>query len=210
MVSHATAPRSMFASIVRGRRSSFWIFLSVVGPGLIVASADNDAGGITTYSIAGAKFGFGLLWMLFLTTFSLAVTQEMGARMGIITGKGLGGLIRERFGVRWTAFAMLSLLVANFGSTAADIAGIAASMEIFGISRYITVPIAATGLFLLVCIYCGRGDGRHHGHVNPTCPPQLADLCARRIQIRGLLPSGGAAHGAAWCDRRVREIDGLV
>ena len=150
MVLRATAPRSKFASILRGRRSSLWIFLSVVGPGIVVASADNDAGGITTYSIAGAKFGFGLLWILFLTTFSLAVTQEMGARMGIVTGKGLGGLIRERFGVRWTALAMLSLLIANFGSTAADIAGIAASMEIFGISRYITVPIAAVGLFLLV------------------------------------------------------------
>jgi len=130
--------------------SRLWLFLGVLGPGIIVASADNDAGGITTYSIAGAKFGLGLLWILFLTTFSLAITQEMGARMGIVTGKGLGGLIRERFSIRWTTFAMLALLTANFGSAAADIAGVGAAMEIFGISKYISVPIATAGLFLLV------------------------------------------------------------
>ena len=125
-------------------------FLAVLGPGIITASADNDAGGITTYSIAGAQFGYGLLWLLLLTTFSLGITQEMGARMGIVTGKGLAALIREKFGIRWTGFAMLALLIANFGSTAADIAGVGAAMEIFGVSKYVSVPIAVAFLFLLV------------------------------------------------------------
>lgn len=129
---------------------SLLAFFAVLGPGLITASADNDAGGITTYAIAGAQFGYGLLWLLFLTTISLAITQEMGARMGIVTGKGLAALIRERFGIRWTTFAMLALLLANFGSTAADIAGIGAALEIFGVSKYISVPLATLALFLLV------------------------------------------------------------
>jgi len=128
----------------------FLAFLAVLGPGIITASADNDAGGITTYSIAGAQFGYGLLWILLLTTFSLGITQEMGARMGIVTGKGLAALIREKFGIRWTGFAMLALLIANFGSTAADIAGIGAALEIFGVSKYISVPVALMALFLLV------------------------------------------------------------
>lgn len=131
-------------------RTGLLAFLAVLGPGIITASADNDAGGITTYSIAGAKFGYGLLWILFLTTFSLGVTQVMGARMGIITGKGLASLIREKFGIRWTAFAMLALLVANFGSIAADVAGIGAALEIFGISKYLSVPLAVAVLYLIV------------------------------------------------------------
>ncbi len=125
-------------------------FLAVLGPGIITASTDNDAGGITIYSIAGAQFGYGLLWILLLTTFSLGITQEMGARMGIVTGKGLAALIREKFGIRWTGFAMSALLIANFGSTAADIAGVGAAMEIFGVSKYLSVPIAVLFLFLLV------------------------------------------------------------
>ena len=135
---------------LRTRRTGLLAFLVVLGPGIITASADNDAGGITTYAIAGAQFGYALLWILFLTTFSLAITQEMGARMGIVTGKGLAELIRERFGIRWTAFAMLALFIANFGSTAADVAGVGAALEIFGVSRYITVPLAVLGIYLLV------------------------------------------------------------
>jgi Mn2+/Fe2+ NRAMP family transporter len=135
---------------LRSRRAGVLAFLAVLGPGIITASADNDAGGITTYALAGAKFGYSLLWILLLTTFSLAITQEMGARMGIVTGKGLAALIRERFGVRWTAFGMLALLVANFGSTAADVAGIGAALEIFGVSKYISVPLTVAGLYLLV------------------------------------------------------------
>jgi Mn2+/Fe2+ NRAMP family transporter len=125
-------------------------FLAVVGPGLITASADNDAQGITTYSLVGARTGYGLLWLLFPAMIALVVTQEIGARLGIVTGKGLGALIRERFGVRPAAFAMLMLLIANLATTAAEFAGIAASLEIFGVSRYVSVPIAAVLVLLLV------------------------------------------------------------
>lgn len=124
--------------------------LAVIGPGIIAGNADNDAGGITNYSVAGASFGYSLLWVLFLTTFALAVTQEIGARMGLATGKGLGSLIREKFGIRWTAFIMTILFVANMGTIAAEFAGIAVAMEIFGVPRLFSVPVAAVGIFILV------------------------------------------------------------
>lgn len=124
--------------------------LAIIGPGIIAGSVDNDAGGITTYSIAGANFGFSLLWVLLLSTVSLAVTQEIGARMGLATGKGLASLIREKFGIRWTTFVMGVLLLANLGVIAAEFAGIAASLEIFGVPRFVSVPIAAVLIFLLV------------------------------------------------------------
>jgi NRAMP (natural resistance-associated macrophage protein)-like metal ion transporter len=133
-----------------GRRTQVLAFLAVLGPGVITASADNDAQGITTYSITGAKTGFALLWLLFLMLFSLSVTQEMGARLGMATGKGLGALIRERYGVRSAAIAMALLVVANLGTSAAEFAGIAAALEIFGVSKFISVPIAALVVFLLV------------------------------------------------------------
>lgn len=120
-----------------------WIFLAIMGPGIITACADNDAGGITTYSIAGAHYGYSMLWMLLLITFVLAVVQEMCARMGAVTGKGLSDLIRENFGVRWTFFAMTILLIANLFTIIADFAGIAASGEIFSIPRMVSVPIMA-------------------------------------------------------------------
>ena len=128
-----------------------WIMLfAVIGPGLIAANADNDAGGITTYSLAGARFGYHLLWVLTLITLSLAVTQEMGARMGAVTGKGFGGLIREKFGARWAAFPILVMLVANLGTTNAEFAGIATSLQIFGVSKYISVPIVAVIVYMLI------------------------------------------------------------
>lgn len=124
--------------------------LLIIGPGIIAGSVDNDAGGIATYSIAGASFGFSLLWILFLTTFSLGITQEVGARMGLVTGKGLASLIREKFGIRWTTFIMAVLLVANLGTIAAEFAGIAAALEIFHISKFISVPLIALGIYFLV------------------------------------------------------------
>ncbi len=124
--------------------------LAIIGPGIIAGSVDNDAGGITTYSIAGGNFGYSLLWVLFLTTFSLAITQEIGARMGIATGKGLSSLIREKFGVRWTAFIMTILLIANIGVIASEFAGVAASLEIFSIPRFISVSLTAILIFLLI------------------------------------------------------------
>lgn len=128
----------------------FLPLLAIIGPGIISGSVDNDAGGITTYSIAGASFGFSLLWILFLTTFCLAVTQEIGARMGLVTGKGLASLIREKFGIRWTTFVMVVLLIANIGTIAAEFAGIAASLEILSIPRIVSVGVAGLIIFFLV------------------------------------------------------------
>lgn len=123
---------------------------AVLGPGIISGSVDNDAGGIATYSIAGAQFGLSLLWVLFITTFALAVTQEVGARMGLVTGKGLASLIREKFGIRWTTFIMAVLLIANIGTIAAEFAGIAAAFEIFNISKFISIPVALLLVYFLV------------------------------------------------------------
>ena len=121
----------------------YWIFFAILGPGIITACADNDAGGITTYSIAGAHFGYSLLWMLLITTFCLAVVQEICARMGAVTGKGLSDLIRENFGLKWTFFAMTILLIANIFTLIANFAGIAASLEIFGFTKWLSVPVVA-------------------------------------------------------------------
>lgn len=132
------------------KRGRLLILLSVLGPGLIAASAGNDSGGISTYSVAGAKFGYDTLWMIFVMTFSLVIVQETAARMGAVTGKGFSALIRERFGVRLTLFAMLALLASNAATSVAEFAGIAASMELFGISKYIAVPLGAFIVWLLV------------------------------------------------------------
>jgi NRAMP (natural resistance-associated macrophage protein)-like metal ion transporter len=126
------------------------VILSVIGPGIITANVDNDAGGIATYSVAGAHFGYSLLWTLIPITVALIVVQEMVARMGVVTGKTLADLIRENFGVKATFFLMLSLLVADMGNTVAEFAGWAAAMEIFGVSKYISVPIGAFAVWLLV------------------------------------------------------------
>jgi NRAMP (natural resistance-associated macrophage protein)-like metal ion transporter len=126
------------------------IFLSVMGPGIITANIDNDASGITTYSVAGARFGYSLLWILIPTTIALVVIQEMVARMGVVTGKGLSDLIRENYGVKSTFLMMVALLVANLGTTIADFAGWAASMEILGLSKYVMVPFGAILIWILV------------------------------------------------------------
>jgi NRAMP (natural resistance-associated macrophage protein)-like metal ion transporter len=126
------------------------LFLAVMGPGIITASVDQDAGGITTYSVAGAQFGYTHLWALPFIILALAVVQEMGTRMGVVTGRGLADLIRERFGVRFTLIAMATLVLANVANTASEFAGVAASFEIFGISRLWSVPFAAVLVFCLV------------------------------------------------------------
>jgi len=127
-----------------------WLFLAVLGPGLITASADNDAPGIATYSMAGSRYGYGFLWLLIVVTVGEVIVQEMAARMGAVTGKGTADLIRERFGVKITAFAMLCLLLANLGTTMAQFAGVAASSELLGLSRLVAVPLAALAVGLLV------------------------------------------------------------
>ena len=138
----------MLGRLRRFRR--LFILLAVLGPGLITSNADNDAGGIATYSQAGAEFGFKLLVLLVLITLSLGVVNEMGARMGVVTGKGLADLIRERFGVRGTTFVMALLLFANAVTTMADFAGVAAGLELFGVVKYIAVPVMAVVIWLLV------------------------------------------------------------
>lgn len=126
------------------------LLLSIIGPGLITANIDNDAGGIATYSMAGAKTGLRLLWVLFPITIALIFVQEMSARMGISSGKGLADLIRERFGLKVTFYTLVLLIFADLGNTMAEFAGIAASAEIFGISKYISVPVSALFVWLLI------------------------------------------------------------
>ncbi len=126
------------------------MILAVLGPGFITANVDNDAGGIFTYSAAGAQFGTGLLWTIIPTTIALIVVQEMCARMGAVTGKGLSDLIREEYGFRMTFFLMLGLIITNFGNVIAEFAGIAGSLGLFGISRYYSVPVCALIVWLLV------------------------------------------------------------
>jgi Mn2+/Fe2+ NRAMP family transporter len=138
----------------QGPRRSVWrsaaLFFAVFGPGLITASVDNDAGGITTYSVAGAGFGYGLLWTLVPITLALVVVQEMCARMGVVTGKGLADLIRENFGVKITFWMSVALVVANLGNVIAEFAGVAASLQIFGVPILASVPLAALAVWLLV------------------------------------------------------------
>ena len=132
------------------RRRRLLAIVAILGPGMITANAGNDAGGIATFASVGAEFGYSLLWILIPITIALGIVQEMCARMGAVTGKGLADLIRERFGVRWTALIMLALLVANAGVTVSEFVGIAAATELFGISRFVTVPLAAIGIWWLI------------------------------------------------------------
>jgi NRAMP (natural resistance-associated macrophage protein)-like metal ion transporter len=132
------------------RRRGVIAYLAILGPGVIAANAGNDAGGIATYASVGADLGYRLLWVLVPITIALGIVQEMCARMGAVTGKGLADLIRERFGVRWMALVMLSLLIANGGITISEFLGIAAASEIFGIPRYVSVPVAAATVWWLV------------------------------------------------------------
>jgi NRAMP (natural resistance-associated macrophage protein)-like metal ion transporter len=133
-----------------GRRARFAATLAVLGPGIVSGFADNDAGGITTYSLAGARFGYELLWVLLATQLALFVTQEIGARMGLATGQGLTGLIRERFGVRWAAFAAMTMIVANLGSTVSEFAGISAALSIFGVPVPVSAIVAAFAVIALI------------------------------------------------------------
>ncbi|HSG39136.1 MAG TPA: Nramp family divalent metal transporter, partial [Thermoanaerobaculia bacterium] len=131
-------------------RRRIWPYLTALGPGLLAASAGNDAGGIATYASAGASYGYGLLWAMVLVTIFVGVVQEMSARMGAVTGKGFSDLVRETFTLRQTALILLTLLVANTGIIVSEFIGIAAAAELFGVSRYVAVPIAAVFVWLLV------------------------------------------------------------
>ena len=146
-------------------RTSVFLFLAVLGPGFITANVDNDSGGIFTYSQAGAQYGYKMLWTMIPITIALIVVQEMCARMGVVTGKGLSDLIREEFGLRMTFVVMVLLVVVNFGNVISEFAGIAGSTGLFNLSKYMRVPL---------CALCGVGPGG-----------------ARRLQKRGKnLPCG--------------------
>src|SRR5437764_5699019 len=132
------------------RRRNLFTYFAIIGPGVITAAAGNDAGGIATFASVGADYGYQFLWLLIPLTISLGIVQEMCARMGAVTGKGLSDLIREKFGVRWTAVVMLALLVANGGVTISEFVGIAAATEVVGIPRFASVPIAAIAIWWLV------------------------------------------------------------
>jgi len=149
----ATGWRERLAAL-RVQRRHLWrrfaLFLAVVGPGVITSNVDNDAGGIWTYTQAGARYGYALLWSLIPMTIALYVSEEMCARMGVVTGKGLSDLIREEFGFRMTFFLMLMGFIVDLGNVAAEFAGVAESMEVFGVAKYLAVPLAALAVWVLV------------------------------------------------------------
>src|SRR3954471_17518102 len=126
------------------------LFLAVLGPGFITANVDNDSGGILTYSQAGAQYGYSLLWTIIPITIALIVVQEMCARMGVVTGKGLSDLIREEFGLRLTVVLMLILVVVNYTNVVTEFIGIAGSLHLFHISKYVSVPVCAVIVWLLI------------------------------------------------------------
>jgi NRAMP (natural resistance-associated macrophage protein)-like metal ion transporter len=132
------------------RRARVLALLGLLGPGLIAANAGNDAGGIATYSSVGAKYGYGLLWMLVLITVSLAIVQMLAARMGVVTGKGLAELVREEYGIRWSVFATTAVLIANLGICISDFVGVGAALELAGIPRQLTVPIVAVVIWMII------------------------------------------------------------
>ncbi|MBS1965121.1 MAG: Nramp family divalent metal transporter [Chloroflexi bacterium SZAS-1] len=134
----------------RPRRRRIWPYLLALGPGLLAASAGNDAGGIATYASAGASYGYGMLWAMVIVTLFVGVVQEMSARLGAVTGKGFSDLVRENFSLRVTALILLTLFIANFGIIVSEFVGIAAAAELFGVSRYIAVPVAAALVWLLI------------------------------------------------------------
>src|SRR5246127_4434936 len=135
---------------LRRSKTRILLFFAVVGPGFITANVDNDAGGILVYSSAGAQFGHLLLWTMIPITLALIVVQEMTARMGAVTGKGLSDLIREEYGLRITFLMMICILITNFGNVVAEFAGIAGSLELFGLSKYYTVPVCGVIVWLIV------------------------------------------------------------
>lgn len=163
--------RSLERLFRRLSENRFYLILAVLGPGIIAANAGNDASGIATYSTVGAAFGYSMLWILIPVAISLIVVQEMCVRMGLVTGQGLADLIREQFGVRLTALVMLALLVANTGVVISEFVGIAQASELFGISRYISVPVVSGGIWWLVV----KGSRKHVERVFLTM--SLVFLC---------------------------------
>src|SRR5438034_8806916 len=137
-------------ALLKNWKARVVLVLAVIGPGFITANVDNDAGGIATYSVAGAQYGYSLLWMMIPITIALVIVQEMASRMGAVTGKGLSDLIREEFGFRATFLLMFALVVTNFATVVSEFAGVASSFELFGVSKYIVVPLSAFIVWAIV------------------------------------------------------------
>jgi Mn2+/Fe2+ NRAMP family transporter len=185
------------------RRSAIAALVVVVGPGLLAGLSDDDPAGITTYSILGAEQGYALLWVLALSTLALILFHELGARLAIATGQGLTGLIRERYGVRWTTVALLALVIANLGTTCAEFAGVAAALDLVGVSRYVSVPVAAVLVSTLVL------KGRFHRveHVLLVLATAFAAYIAAGI-VAG--PDWGAAARGLVVPTLPLDRDGLL
>ncbi len=149
-VRSATLGRPRLPARLSPRRTRLFVFLGLLGPGLIAANAGNDAGGIATYSSVGAKYGYGLLWTIVLITISLAIVQMLAARMGVATGKGLAELVREEYGIRWSVFATCAVLLANMGICISDFVGVGAALGLAGIPVQVSVPIAALAIWTII------------------------------------------------------------
>ena len=149
-VRSATRGRPRLPARVDPRRARVFALLGLLGPGLIAANAGNDAGGIATYSSVGAKYGYGLLWTIVLVTISLAIVQRLAARMGVVTGKGLAELVREEYGIRWSVFATVAVLIANLGICISDFVGAGAALGLAGVPVQVTVPVAAAGIWMII------------------------------------------------------------
>ncbi len=145
-----TFGRPRLPARLSSRRARIFAFLGLLGPGLIAANAGNDAGGVATYSSAGAKYGYDLLWTIVLITISLAIVQMLAARMGAVTGKGLAELVREEYGIRWSVFATSAVLIANLGICISDFVGVGAALGLAGVPVQVTVPIAALGIWMII------------------------------------------------------------
>src|SRR4029077_13250967 len=146
----ATRGRPRLPARLSRRRTRIFAFLGLLGPGLIAANAGNDAGGVATYSAVGAKYGFGLLWLIVLITISLGIVQKLAARLGVVTGKGLAELVREEYGIRWSVFATSAVLIANLGICISDFVGIGAALGLAGVPVQISVPLTALGIWLII------------------------------------------------------------
>ena len=175
------------------RRSGLIALAAVVGPGVLAGLSDDDPAGITTYSILGADYGYRLLWVLLVSTLALMVFHELGMRMGVATGQGLAGLIRERFGVGAALVAVTALVIANLGTTCAEFAGVAASLGLAGVTRYVSVPVAAVGVSLLVV----RGGFRRVEHVLLALAHAVRHLHRRRACSRA--PTGAPRRADSSC-----------